>query len=429
MPAAAHRQPIQTHPAAEARVSLVTARPRSPTQPSAVGLAVAGSATVATAFGMARYGYGLLLPDIQHALALRAATMGAVGTLAYVSYLVAAALVSHCVARAGARATVVAGGGLAVAGTITVALATGPVPLALGVAIAGASAGLVYPPFAEAIRQLPDTIRARTLTTINCGTGWGVAIAAPIAILTGSAWRAAYLGFAGCAALSTLYAARTLPGGATPRTTHGNPPQRAGMRRAATPMLASAVLVGLGSAAFWTFAVDGVRHAGLDPAAGRALLGVTGITSLLSIGAADLIDRLGTRPTFVLSALLQAAAIATIGLAAHSLPAVLLAAGAFGTTYNTIVAVTVLWGTRLNADRPAAGVAAAAGANAIGLLTGAFAGGIIADTLGLSATLVIGGAVLLATIPLAPRTNIIQSDTNPPHNQICRDGVRSAGGA
>jgi predicted MFS family arabinose efflux permease len=375
-------------------------------------LAVAGSATVATAFGMARYGYGLLLPDIQHALALGAATMGAVGTLAYLSYLVAAALVSRCVARAGERATVVAGGGLAVAGTIAVALARGPVPLGLGVAIAGASAGLVYPPFAEAIKQLPDVTRARTLATINCGTGWGVAIAAPIAILTGSAWRAAYLGFAGFAALSTLYAARTLPAGAGSRTTYGDP-SRQGVRRAAAPMLASAVLVGLGSAAFWTFAVDRVRHAGLDPAAGRALLGVAGITSLLSIGAADLIHRLGARLTFVLSALLQAAAIATIGLAAHSLFAVLLAAGVFGTTYNTIIAVTVLWGTRLNADRPSAGVAAAAGANAIGLLAGALAGGIIADAAGLSATLVIGGAVLLATIPLAPRASVIQNETKP----------------
>ena len=58
-----------------------------------------------------------------------------------------------------------------------------------------------------------------------------------------------------------------------------------------------------------------------------------------------------------------------------------------------------------------AGVAAAAGANATGLLAGALAGGIIADAVGLSATLVIGGAVLLATIPLAPRASVIQNET------------------
>jgi predicted MFS family arabinose efflux permease len=416
MPAAPHRWRTEALTVADALVSFQPASRGSRTGPSAVTLAVAGSASVATAFGMARYGYGLLLPDIQHALALGAATMGAVGTLSYVSYLVAAALVSRCVARTGERATVMTGGGLAVAGTIAVALAKDPVSLGVGVATAGASAGLVYPPFAEAIKQLPDTTRARTLTTINCGTGWGVAIAAPIAILTGSTWRTAYLGFAGCAALSTLYAARTLPGGARSRTARGDLIRRAGVLPPAAPMLANAVLVGLGSAAFWTFAVDCVRHAGLDPAAGRVLLGVAGVTSLLSIGAADVIHRLGARRTFALSALLQAGAIVTIGFGADTLLAVLVAAGVFGTTYNTTVAVTVLWSTRLNADRPSAGVAAVAGANAIGLLAGALAGGIIADTIGISATLVIGGAVMLTTIPLAPRS-VIQSDTKPQHSR------------
>lgn len=91
------------------------------TGPSAIALAVAGSASVATAFGMARYGYGLLLPDIQHDLALGATALGAIGTLGYVAYVLATALVTRCVAHAGERATVVAGGLFAVAGTIVVA--------------------------------------------------------------------------------------------------------------------------------------------------------------------------------------------------------------------------------------------------------------------------------------------------------------------
>ncbi|MGI8904651.1 MAG: MFS transporter [Solirubrobacteraceae bacterium] len=308
--------------------------------PSAVALAVAGSATVATAFGMARYGYGLLLPDIQKNLALGARALGAIGTVGYVAYVLAAALVSSCVARAGERGTVVAGGLFAVAGTILVALADGPALLGAGVAIAGASAGLVYPPFADAVARLPAAVRARTLSTINCGTGWGVAVAAPIAILAGSAWRAAYLAFAGCAALSTLHVARTLPARASipvraaiVATVEANPAAPR-VRRAALPMLTGALLVGLGSAAFWTFAVDQVHQAGLDQTAGRALLGVAGVTSILGIGAADVIRRLGAGRTFVLTALLEGAAIATIGVAAHSVIAVLLAGAVFGAAYK-----------------------------------------------------------------------------------------------
>jgi len=385
--------------------------------PSALVLAAAGSAAVATAFGMARYGYGLLLPDIQDDLALTATTLGAVATTAYVAYVGTTSVVSRLVARVGQRGTVVAGGLLAVAGTIVVALAHDTAVLAVGVATAGASAGLVQPPFADAVDRLPAKVRARTLSTISCGTGWGVAIAAPIAIAAGDAWRSAFLGFAVCATASTLFAAYALSQHRGGARAVGSPAQvdpRSGGRRmprpgrAAVPMLAGALLVGLGSAPFWTFAVDAVRNAGLDQTAGRALLGVAGVTSLLASGAADLISRLGATWTFVLSALVEAAAIATIGLAANHVVAVMVAAAAFGVAYNTIVNVSVLWGTRLYPDRPSAGSAAAVRAQAIGLLCGPLVGGVVADAIGLTATL-LGGAVVVATAALlAPRRDVIQ---------------------
>ncbi|WP_233160081.1 YbfB/YjiJ family MFS transporter [Pseudonocardia sp. MH-G8] len=281
---------------------------------------------------------------------------------------------ARCVERAGQRTTVVGGGLLAVAGTIVVALAGGPVLLGVGVAVAGTSAGLVFAPFGDAVRGLPPVARARTPATISCGTGWGVAVAAPIAILTGDAWRTAYVGFAVCAALSTLLAARTLPG----RTATAAPPAKRAAPRSAVPMLVAALLIGLGSATFWTFAVDQVRDAGLDQAAGRILLGIAGVTSLTGVAAADIISRLGARLTFVLTALLEAVAIAVIAVAPGHLVAVLVAAAAFGVAYNTIVAVSVLWATRVYAGRPPAGAAAATGAQGAGLLFGPLTGGALA---------------------------------------------------
>jgi hypothetical protein len=40
----------------------------------------AGAATVAISFGLARYGYGLLLPDLRAALDLDSAALGFIGT-------------------------------------------------------------------------------------------------------------------------------------------------------------------------------------------------------------------------------------------------------------------------------------------------------------------------------------------------------------
>src|SRR5688500_11366927 len=97
----------------------------------------AGVGVIAVSYGLARYGYGLLLPDMRAAFGLSSAALGLIASTAYASYLVAVAAAGVLTARFGPRRVVVAGGALAVAGMLVIAGAqTGPV-LALGVFIAG----------------------------------------------------------------------------------------------------------------------------------------------------------------------------------------------------------------------------------------------------------------------------------------------------
>jgi len=394
--------------------------------PSAVALAIAGAATVATAFGMARYGYGLLLPDIKANLLLGATALGAIGTLGYVAYVAATLVVGRSVARFGERGTVVAGGALAVAGTAIVAVASGPLLLAAGIAVAGASCGLVHPPFADAVSRLPAAARDRTLTAINCGTGWGVAAAAPIAIVGGDAWRHAYLGFALCALVTTANAARVLPGGRRPRRGPAKDPERSdsadspdagghkgrlGLRRGALLMVASGVLVGLGSAGYWTYAVDHVRDAGaLDMTAARVMLGVAGVASLLGTATADVVARLGARTTFTGCATLCAGALAVVALMPDEPVTVIAAAVAFGASYNALVAVQGLWSGRLYPDRPSTGLSLAMAASAAGLLWGPLAGGVLADAVGMRTALLAAAGVVAAAAFLAPRGGVLTPD-------------------
>jgi predicted MFS family arabinose efflux permease len=377
---------------------------RATARTTALSLTIAGSASVAVAFGMARYGYGLLLPDIKRDLVIGEAKLGAIGTLAYVTYIAAALGVTPAVRRFGARPTVIGGGLLGIVGTTVIARSSGALALAVGVGTAGASAGLVYPPFAEALRALPEEIRGRAIASINCGTGWGVAVAAPIAIVAGSSWRLAYLGFAFCGLLSTFYAARVLPAAQQPAA-EGQPARlaRAELRPGTRRILAGALLIGLGSGLFWTFAVQDVRGAGLSVAAGRVLLGVAGVGSLVGVGAADLADRLGLRRTFFTCATLGAASTAALALLSSSEPSVVASAFAFGVSYNIAVAVSVLALIQLDPQRPAAAVALVAGANAAGLLFAPLAGGAISTQIGLTATLVGGAGILLAAMIGAPR--------------------------
>src|SRR4051794_41203667 len=75
----------------------------------------AGIGVVAVAYGLARYGYGLLLPDMRVSFGLSSGALGLIASGAYAAYLVAVAAAGALSGRFGPRRGVVAGGVLAVA--------------------------------------------------------------------------------------------------------------------------------------------------------------------------------------------------------------------------------------------------------------------------------------------------------------------------
>ena len=78
-------------------------------QRSALAVASAGIGMVGTAYGMARYGYGLLLPDIRRDLGLSTAALGAIAAGSYASYLIGSVVVGALAGRVGLRVLVLAG--------------------------------------------------------------------------------------------------------------------------------------------------------------------------------------------------------------------------------------------------------------------------------------------------------------------------------
>ena len=358
-------------------------------------LASAGIGLVAVAFGMARYGYGLLLPDIRRTFGLGPAALGLIGTGAYASYLAATALAGVLAARAGARRTAVAGGLLAAAGMAVAGLAAAPWMLAAGIVAGGASAALCFPPLSDAASALPGRTRDRVQAAVNCGTGYGVAIAAPVAILAGSAWRHAWLAFAALALAATAWAASVLPARAVAR------PARGGWRRlgrpGGVPLLAAAVLLGAGSAPYWTFAVTHVADAGASAPASRAFLAAAGVASVLGTVTGDLIRVLGGVRAYGLVAALEAAGIALLAAVPGSLPAAFGSALLFGAAYNAAVGVQAIASTRLVPEQPSLGLAATMGANGVGLLLGPAAAGALAAATGLATVFALGAVLVLAS--------------------------------
>jgi predicted MFS family arabinose efflux permease len=371
----------------------------------------AGAATVAVSFGFARYGYGLLLPDLRAALDLDSAALGLIGSGSFAAYLLATVAAGGLAARVGARGLVVAGGVLAVAGMLVVAAARSAPALGAGIVVAGAASGLVFPPFADAVEQrVAPQGRARALAVISSGTGWGVLVSVPIALAAGASWRVAWIAFAVLAGVATAWAAVALRGVAAAGTEVDRLRPSWFICPRSGPLLAGALLIGIGSSVYWTFAVDLVAsEGGQAPSAARLVLALVGAASLAGAISGDLIERLGARSTIAAGALALASSLALLAAAPGSWAAIVPSAVLFGAAYNVLLAVDVIWSARVFAGRPATGLAAVMFVLATGLLLGPALAGVMAASLGLPAAFLAGAVVIAASAALTPAEELASS--------------------
>jgi predicted MFS family arabinose efflux permease len=355
-----------------------------PSLRAVVGLTSVGVSLIAVCYGLARFAYGLFVPTFRAEFGLDAATAGAIASGSYVGYCVAIVAATAATARWGPRLVAILAGACATAGTALIAAAPGAVVLTCGVVLAGSSTGLASPPLAQAVaRSVPSTLEPRVQTVVNAGTGVGVLVSGPVALILAGQWRWAWAAFA-CAALAvTIWTGATIPGS---RPEHRRSPDTGGTERAWAPpgsprLLLAAAVMGMGSAAVWTFGRDLVSTAGAGELTGTVMWIALGGAGLLGAFAGDLTGRIGLARSWGLAMLLLAAATAGLALAPGVPGAAVAAAAVFGAVYIALTGLLLLWGTRVYADRPVFGVGAAFLLIAVGQALGAPLLGALADAI------------------------------------------------
>jgi len=365
---------------------------------------VPGVAMIAITFGLARYGYGLLLPEMRAEFAMGAGAAGVISSGAYASYLVANAAVVWVGSRFGPRTALGLAAGLAAVGMAVVATAQSVPLLGTGVVVAGAAAGLAYPPYAELVdRQVAEPQRDAAFATISSGTGWGVALAGPIAIAAGEQWRLAWGGFVVLAVASGALAVRLAPAHCRRGRLQG--PQLSWtwfFCPRSRPLLTSAVVVGIASSVWWAFGVDAMRAGGVDATSARIVYAGCGVASVLASFSGAAYDRLGLRTGYLGTVALLAGSLALFGLAVSQVSLALAGALLFGVMYCAIIAAQGIWSSRVFAEHPAAGLAAVSTALTLGTLVGPTVAGLVLDQLGYGRTLVAAALVTLVALPFCP---------------------------
>lgn len=377
-------------------------------------LAGSGLSLIAVCYGLARFAYGLFVPAFRSTFDMSAAAAGTIASSSYVAYCLGIVLATVGTSRWGPRAVAVCAGAAATAGTGLIALSPNPWVLAVGVVIAGSSTGMASPPLAEAIaHRVAPRVRDRVQTVVNAGTGAGVLVSGPVALLANDQWRGAWFAFAGLAAAATIWAAVTIPavpmaapapaarrGRHASATTQQPPPAPAS--RTTLALVCSALTFGMASAAVWTFGQDLLTSAsGMSRTHATITWIVLGACGLLGAAAGDAARRWGAPAAWTALMTILGASTALLAAAPGSFPLALLASGVFGATYIALTGVLLLWGASTQAS-PARGVGAAFLFLAVGQAGASPVLGALADRFDLPAAFWVASVVALAGAALRP---------------------------
>jgi predicted MFS family arabinose efflux permease len=370
------------------------------------GFVLSAAAFIAVTFGLARYSFGLFVPAIASDLSMSAADIGGIASLAFLAYLLSSVASGLLMPRFGPVLPTLLGGICAVGGMALIGFATGPWMLGLGLTLAGASPGWAYPPMPGVSETvLPPERRERALAWINAGTSFGVLLSGPLALWAGANWRLAWLLFAGLAFLAVGWYWRQLPAGMRQQVIDSSVPLQWSWFTApqVVRLLIVAVITGVGSAVFWTFAVDvQVKAGGLSPAMSTLFWVVVGVMGILGGQAGMLLERYGLPLVLRGTVGLLAASLAGLGFF-PSIWLVGLGSGVFfGIGFILMTGILAVWSVRLFPAATSVGLGTALLLTGSGQVVGPWLAGLLADQITLPPVFLITSLVMASAILATP---------------------------
>lgn len=323
---------------------------------SPTALIPAGVVLIAGSYGLVRFGFGLLLPEMQAELGLDDATAGVVSAGASLVYCGGAAA-GFVLASRHARSLVVAAAAAAGLGGAGMAIATDVAMLAIAAIVSSAAAGLASPALVDAVRRnVRRDGRSRAQTIVNAGTGPGIVAAGALALVVLPDWRLAWWVAAGvtvASAIAVLAADRRRPAAEGAPSAVPSREWFAGHRR----LIAGAALLGIGSAAMWNYARVLLVDAGLEPSVTVAAWIALGAGGAATIATAGWLSRRAPRTAWSLTTAVAAAATLAIALAPGSQGVALAASAAFGWGYVAGSGALIAWTGELEPERAPTGTA------------------------------------------------------------------------
>lgn len=362
-------------------------------------LILAGLPMIAVTYGLSRFSYGLMLPYINEALHMTQSTSGIISSLSYVAYCIAIVAAMMFSRRATSRFILVAAGLLSIVGLGVISVSLTPVGLGAGIFLAGMSTGLSSPPYASIVNtNVQSGAQNQTNAWINSGTSIGTAFTGAVAIMMVDSWRETYIIFMVIAVIVLAANYKVLP-----RTQTFEEKSSVGFVKEewkqSVQLILASLLLGISSAAYWTFSRDFIVNLDSVPAyLGDWLWVIIGLAGLLGGTAGIVINRFGIKNAFRLSTVTLSTASLLLGSWPSSPVVGVLSPFLFGSSYVFITGVLIVWGVSVFRTNPSIGLGLPFLMLALGQAAGSIFSGVIAGSFGYHALFLIASAIGYVTI-------------------------------
>lgn len=358
-------------------------------------------AMIAATYGLARFSFGLLLPGISESLNMSEHVAGVISSLFYFAYCFAIVVSTLVTTKEGPRRMILLAGLSALTGLLVMTGAPNAGVLALGVLFAGASTGLVSPPYGAAISLwIAREKQGKANTWVNSGTSLGIIITGVMAYFLTSNWRLTYLIYATMTLFVLIWNNWAIPktGLNSKLTFKKGKLSIRGIKGAGFLSLASLNL-GISTAPFWTFSRTFIELAGVYSDWQLSLFWIViGLFGVLGGFSGSLIEKWGLPAAYKLGSLLLASASIILAFTPSYWLFPYVAAGVFGSFYIFLTGALLVWGIRVFITNASLGISIPFLLLAVGQAIGSLLSGWFVGIWGYATTFIIFGLLgILAT--------------------------------
>lgn len=366
-----------------------------------------GIAMIATIYGLGRFSFGLFLPDISKDLHLSASSAGIISSLFYLSYCFTIIYATLRTAKTGPKYMIMLASLLVILGLITISIASNALTLSLGVIFAGASSGLISPPYGYAISLwIKWEQQGKANTWINSGTSIGLVFTGITAMLVFIDWRSVYLIYGIIAILITVWNFFIIP--SLKHNININPGSLNILDISASKrIIFASTILGISTAPYWTFSKSYVQNTDhYSPIALSIFWILIGVAGVLGGISGRMIDQYGLKFSYFLGVILMAAASILLALTPFIWIVPFLASLLFGASYIFITGVLLVWGVKLFVKNASLGIGIPFLMLAVGQVIGSVLAGPIVEELGYTFAFVIYGIIGLTPILIYPKVEV-----------------------